>query len=117
LIHGPCLRFPACVCFRFLQTTARDLDDALHVIPLPDGTYEIGVHIADVSYFVQPGSAIDKEAKHRATSIYLVQKVLPMLPRALCEHLCSLNPGADRLAYSCIWRMDKEGKCVDERPW
>lgn len=73
--------------FSIDPTTARDLDDALSITPLPDGSYEIGVHIADVSYFIPPESALDKEAQHRATSIYLVERVIPMLPRILCEQL------------------------------
>ena len=75
------------------------------------------MHIADVSYFLQEGSLLDKEAKKRATSIYLVQKVIPMLPAILCEQLCSLNPNVDRLAYSCIWKMKADGKLVDEKPY
>jgi hypothetical protein len=63
---------------------------------LPNGNYRIGVHIADVAHFVQPGTALDKEASERGTSVYLVQRVVPMLPRLLCEELCSLNPGVER---------------------
>eukprot|EP00948_MAST-09A_sp_MAST-9A-sp1_P000142 g142.t1 len=115
--------------FTIDPTTAKDLDDALHITPIyanDDGKtllgYEIGVHIADVSYFVKPNNALDREAARRATSVYLVQKVLPMLPRLLCEQLCSLNPNVDRLAYSCIWRMRPNGTMwTDEksgnRPW
>lgn len=97
--------------------TAKDLDDALHVKELPDGTFELGVHIADVSFFVEEGTALDTEAKRRATSVYLVQKVIPMLPSILCEQLCSLNPNVDRLAFSCIWKMNADGTLVDETPW
>jgi len=86
--------------------TARDLDDALSVRPLGDGLVEVGVHIADVSHFVAHGTALDQEAAVRATSVYLVQRVLPMLPRLLCEQLCSLNAGVDRLAFSVIWTLD-----------
>jgi len=76
------------------------------------------VHIADVSYFLAPGTALDKEAKNRATSVYLVQKVVPMLPPILCEQLCSLNPNVDRLAFSCIWRMNADGTLVEgDQPW
>lgn len=92
--------------------TARDLDDALHITRLPNGKYEIGVHIADVTYFVQPGSAVDVAARERATSTYLVQRVVPMLPRLLCEDLCSLNPNVDRLAFSCIWTMNEDVRIV-----
>lgn len=93
--------------------TARDLDDALSCKELPDG-YEIGVHIADVSYFVSPGTAVDDEAFNRATSVYLVQKVIPMLPRLLCEELCSLNAGVDRLSFSVFWKFDFDGNIIGE---
>jgi DIS3-like exonuclease 2 len=92
--------------------TARDLDDALHCKLNDDGTYEVGVHIADVSHFVRPGTALDDEAKSRSTSVYLVQKVIPMLPRLLCEQLCSLNPGEDRLAFSVIWQLTPAGEII-----
>ncbi|CAG8687150.1 8258_t:CDS:2, partial [Cetraspora pellucida] len=75
--------------------TAKDLDDAVSCSRLPDGNYEIGVHIADVSYFVKQNSALDREARKRATTVYLVQKSVPMLPPLISEELCSLNPGAD----------------------
>ena len=78
--------------FTIDPSTAKDLDDALHVTDVGNGMYEIGVHIADVSYFVKPGNELDKEASIRATTVYLVQKSLPMLPRLLSENLCSLNP-------------------------
>jgi DIS3-like exonuclease 2 len=97
---------------------ARDLDDALHITELSDGTFEVGVHIADVSFFVKEGIPLDVEAHHRGTSIYLVQKVIPMLPPILCEELCSLNPNVDRLAFSCIWRMKVDGElCKDTPIW
>ena len=89
--------------------TARDLDDALHCVRNADGTFEVGVHIADVSYFVRPGSALDEEACSRSTSVYLVQRVIPMLPRLLCEDLCSLNPGVPRLAFSVIMQLTPDG--------
>ena len=73
--------------------TARDLDDALSIEALPAGTFRVGVHIADVAFFVPPGSALDAEARERGTSVYLVDRVIPMLPRLLCEQLCSLNAG------------------------
>jgi exoribonuclease R len=98
--------------------TARDLDDALHCIRHADGSgYEVGVHIADVSHFIQPGTALDLEAAKRSTSVYLVQKVIPMLPRLLCEQLCSLNPGEDRLAFSVIWQLDAKGEVIPGRTW
>ncbi|GMT33113.1 hypothetical protein PFISCL1PPCAC_24410, partial [Pristionchus fissidentatus] len=100
--------------------TARDLDDALSIDACDDidgkGTpgWEMGVHIADVAHFVMEGNELDKWAAHRATSVYLVHKVVPMLPRILCEELCSLNPGVERLAFSVIWKMDREGNVKDE---
>uniref|UniRef100_A0A8C9RNY7 DIS3-like exonuclease 2 n=1 Tax=Scleropages formosus TaxID=113540 RepID=A0A8C9RNY7_SCLFO len=100
--------------FTIDPSTARDLDDALSCRLLPDGNFEVGVHIADVSYFVQEGSALDLIASRRATSVYLVQKVIPMLPRLLCEELCSLNPMTDRLTFSVIWKLTPEGKILSE---
>ena len=93
--------------------TARDLDDALSIELLENNTYKVAVHIADVSYFVKDHTALDKEAENRATSVYLVQKVIPMLPRTLCEHLCSLNPGEDRLTFSVEWILSPEGEILD----
>eukprot|EP01104_Vermistella_antarctica_P019343 TRINITY_DN7540_c0_g1_i1.p1 TRINITY_DN7540_c0_g1~~TRINITY_DN7540_c0_g1_i1.p1 ORF type:complete len:854 (-),score=224.99 TRINITY_DN7540_c0_g1_i1:182-2743(-) len=90
--------------------TARDLDDALSIRKLPDGNFEVGVHIADVTFFVRPGTALDEEAKRRATTVYLVTSNMPMLPRMLSEKLTSLQPGTDRLAMSVIWIMTPEGK-------
>ncbi|KAJ2158320.1 hypothetical protein GGF46_003847 [Coemansia sp. RSA 552] len=86
--------------------TARDLDDAVSCRPLPNGNMLVGVHIADVSYFVRPNTALDAEAQRRATTTYMVQRAYPMLPSVLCEDLCSLNPGVDRLAFSVMWEMD-----------
>ena len=95
--------------FTIDPTTAKDLDDALHITALPDGRVEIGVHIADVSHFVQPGSAVDQEALRRSTTVYLVNDVIPMLPRPLCEIACSLNENVERLAFSVVWRMNLDG--------
>ncbi|VDN98198.1 unnamed protein product, partial [Rodentolepis nana] len=88
-------------------STAKDMDDALHVRMCTKDTIEVGVHIADVSYFVRPFSALDREAANRTTSTYLVQRVIPMLPAILSERLCSLNPGVDRLAFSVIFKVDR----------
>ncbi|XP_020795191.2 DIS3-like exonuclease 2 isoform X1 [Boleophthalmus pectinirostris] len=100
--------------FTIDPATARDLDDALSCKLLPDGNYEVGVHIADVTYFVEEGNALDLMASQRATSVYLVQRVIPMLPRLLCEELCSLNPLTDRLTFSVIWKLTPEGKILSE---
>jgi DIS3-like exonuclease 2 len=99
---------------------ARDLDDALHIRALDDArtTFEIGVHIADVTHFVERNSLLDKEAQSRATSVYLPNRVLPMLPRILCEKLCSLQPQVDRLAFSVVWQMNIDGTLVEgSEPW
>ncbi|KAG7366115.1 ribonuclease R [Nitzschia inconspicua] len=98
--------------FTIDPTTAKDLDDALHITDLGNGQVEIGVHIADVSHFVQPDSQIDLEAQRRCTTVYLVDRVIPMLPKALCEVACSLNPNVERLAFSCVWRMNRDGTMV-----
>uniref|UniRef100_A0A3Q3AG66 DIS3-like exonuclease 2 n=1 Tax=Kryptolebias marmoratus TaxID=37003 RepID=A0A3Q3AG66_KRYMA len=100
--------------FTIDPATARDLDDALSCKQLPDGNFEVGVHIADVSYFVEQDNTLDAVASQRATSVYLVQKVIPMLPRLLCEELCSLNPLSDRLTFSVIWKITPEGKILSE---
>lgn len=98
--------------FTIDPTTAKDLDDALHIEELPNGQIEVGVHIADVSYFVQPGSMLDIEAQRRCTTVYLVDRTIPMLPRPLCEIACSLNENVERLAFSCVWRMHRDGTMV-----
>lgn len=85
---------------------AKDFDDALSVRKLDNGNFEIGVHIADVSFFVKPGTAIDDEARARATSVYLVDRTIPMLPEVLSNNLCSLNPDVDRLAVSAVFELD-----------
>ncbi|XP_061493521.1 LOW QUALITY PROTEIN: DIS3-like exonuclease 2 [Rhineura floridana] len=100
--------------FTIDPSTARDLDDALSCKLLPDGNFEVGVHIADVSYFVLEETVLDETASKRATSVYLVQKVIPMLPKLLCEELCSLNPMTDRLTFSVIWKLSPQGKILDE---
>lgn len=92
--------------------TAKDLDDAFSVKVNEDGTYDVSVHIADVSYFVKPNTALDRDARKRATSVYLVQRAVPMLPPALSEQLCSLVPGQERLAFSVIFTMTKDAKVV-----
>ncbi|KAI0347280.1 RNB-domain-containing protein [Trametopsis cervina] len=92
--------------------SARDLDDALSVKVNEDGTYDIGVHVADVSHFVKPNTALDRDARKRATSVYLVQRAVHMLPPALSEQLCSLLPGQERLAFTVIFTITKEAKVV-----
>ena len=84
---------------------AKDFDDALSFKPLPNGNYEVGVHIADVSYYVRPGSLVDKEARDRGTSVYLVDRTVPMLPEKLCNKLCSLRPHEEKLVFSAVFEM------------
>ena len=91
---------------------AKDLDDAIYVKKLSGGTYELGVHIADVSYYVKEGSKIDQEAILRGTSIYMMDRVIPMLPRELSNGICSLNQGEDRFAISVIMEINKDGKVI-----
>jgi len=92
---------------------AKDFDDALSVRPLEEGWWEIGVHIADVSHFVQKDSPLDKEAFRRATSVYLPDRVLPMLPEHLSNLLCSLRPDEDKYAFSAVFEINKQGKVRD----
>jgi len=101
--------------FTIDPTTAKDLDDALHIKPLSDGRVEIGVHIADVSHFLAQGSNVDLEASRRTTTVYLVDRVIPMLPRPLCEIACSLNENVERLAFSCVWTMNRDGTLAQKR--
>jgi len=93
---------------------AKDFDDALSVQKLPDGNIEVGVHIADVSFFVKPGTDLDKEAIARATSVYLVDRTIPMLPEVLSTDLCSLKPDEDRLAVSAVFTLDSEANILSE---
>ena len=87
---------------------AKDFDDALSIRPLSEGLWEVGVHIADVSHYVTEGSIIDKEAQKRATSVYLVDRTIPMLPEHLCNFVCSLRPDEEKLCYSVIFALDEE---------
>ena len=94
--------------FTIDSAETKDIDDAISLQKLADG-YELGVHIADVSHYVRPGSALDTEAFERATSIYYANKVIPMLPTQLSNGICSLNQGEERLAFSCLMRLDEQG--------
>lgn len=94
---------------------AKDFDDALHLKPLPNGHVEVGIHIADVSHYVETGTELDRSARERATSVYLVDRVIPMLPEHLSNTICSLNPNVDRLTFSCVAELDENAHVVDFR--
>ena len=94
---------------------AKDFDDALSIRPIKTGLWEVGVHIADVTHYVKEGSCIDKEAEKRATSVYLVDRTIPMLPERLCNLLCSLRPNEEKLAYSAIFEMNDKAEVKHSR--
>ena len=100
--------------FTIDPTDAKDLDDALSIRKLDNGHFEIGIHIADVSHYVRPNTLLDKEAYKRATSVYLVDRVVPMLPEVLSNKLCSLNPNEDKLTFSAVFEIDNEGVIYNE---
>ena len=95
--------------FTIDPSDAKDFDDALSFKRLENGNYEVGVHIADVSYYVKPGSAVDKEARERGTSVYLVDRTVPMLPEKLCNKLCSLRQDEDKLTFSVVFEIGPKG--------
>ena len=94
---------------------AKDFDDALSIRRLKNGLWEVGVHIADVTHYVKEGGLIDKEAEKRATSVYLVDRTIPMLPERLCNYICSLRPDEEKLAYSVVFQMNDKAEVKDAR--
>ncbi len=94
---------------------AKDFDDALSLRKLPNGNWEAGVHIADVTHYVRPDTIIDKEAQRRATSVYLVDRVVPMLPEHLSNGICSLRPDEEKLTFSCVFEMDDDARVLNSR--
>lgn len=102
--------FRSITTFTIDPTDAKDFDDALSLRQLDNGHWEVGVHIADVTYYVQPGSRLDEEAYRRGTSVYLVDRVVPMLPEKLSNFLCSLRPHEDKFCFSAVFEMDLSGK-------
>ena len=107
--------FRAVTTFTIDPKDAKDFDDALSIRPLKEGLWEVGVHIADVSHYVTEGSAIDKEAQKRATSVYLVDRTIPMLPERLCNFICSLRPDEEKLAYSVVFEMTDRAEVKSSR--
>ena len=93
---------------------AKDFDDALSYQKLPNGNFEVGVHIADVSWYVRPGSVVDKEARERGTSVYLVDRTVPMLPEKLSNKLCSLRPNEEKLTFSAIFEITPQGQVINQ---
>jgi exosome complex exonuclease DIS3/RRP44 len=89
-----------------------DIDDALHSRILPNGNIEVGVHIADVTHFIRPETALDKEAASRATTVYLVDKRIDMVPELLSSNLCSLRGNVERFAFSCVWEVDENANVL-----
>lgn len=107
--------FRGVVTFTIDPKDAKDFDDALSLRKLENGHWEVGVHIADVTHYVKPGSIIDKEAYERATSVYLVDRTIPMLPESLCNNLCSLRPNEEKLTFSVIFEMNDEAEILASR--
>ena len=118
LLHDPNIKkrkdFRAVPTFTIDPETAKDFDDAISVRALPSGLFEIGIHIADVTHFVRPGTALDKEAAKRATSVYMVDRTVPMLPEILSNELSSLSPDEEKFTFSAVFTLDENAKVQSE---
>jgi exosome complex exonuclease DIS3/RRP44 len=90
-----------------------DIDDALHSRPLPDGSWEVGVHIADVSHYVKTETALDEEAAKRGTSVYLADRRIDMIPTVLSSNICSLHPNTEKLVFSVVWKLSADAKILE----
>lgn len=101
--------------FTIDPTDAKDFDDAISFIPLEDGSFEVGIHIADVSHYIQPGTLLDDEAYQRATSVYLVDRVVPMLPEQLSNKVCSLRPNEEKFTFAAIFTLDAFGNVKEQK--
>ena len=106
--------FRETITFTIDPADAKDFDDAISFKKLPNGNYEVGVHIADVSHYVKPNSNLDKEAYSRATSVYLVDRVIPMLPERLSNGVCSLRPNEDKLCFAAVFELDEQANIITE---
>ncbi|MGX1752976.1 ribonuclease R [Sphingobacterium sp. NPDC055346] len=106
--------FRSTTTFTIDPADAKDFDDAISFKKLENGNYEVGIHIADVSHYVTPDSTLDKEAFERGTSVYLVDRVIPMLPERLSNNLCSLRPNEDKLCFSAVFEMDEKANVIDQ---
>ncbi len=106
--------FRSATTFTIDPADAKDFDDALSIEFLPDGNYQIGVHIADVTYYVRPETKLEEEAQRRGTSVYLVDRVVPMLPEKLSNNVCSLRPDEDKLTFSAVFTLDKDANVLKE---
>ena len=106
--------FRSVTTFTIDPADAKDFDDALSIRKLEDGVWEIGVHIADVTHYIKPESVLDCEARDRGTSVYLVDRTVPMLPERLCNELCSLRPNEEKLCFSAVFNLNEDGDVLDE---
>lgn len=102
------------ITFTIDPSDAKDFDDALSFKPLPNGNFEVGIHIADVSYYVKPGTALDREAYERGTSVYLVDRTIPMLPEVLCNQVCSLRQDEEKLCFSAVFEMNEKAEVLNQ---